>query len=102
MKAHCIHLFKSNGLLENPKYRRIGRDTSLASMVSEVVLNLVREGRWLGNGCVGHVDMSSGSNFSAMTTGLWGMVEAAEESRRYDRMVAQSALTLGVALKAPK
>ena len=58
----------------------------------EVVLNLVREARSLGNGCVWHFVMSSGGNFSAMATGLSGMVEAGQESSSHDWMVAQSAL----------
>jgi hypothetical protein len=71
--------------------------------VDEVVLNLMRDVKPFGNGCVGHFNMSSGANFFAMPTELSGMVEAAQESsRRHHRMVAPSALALGVALKVPK
>jgi esterase FrsA len=42
----------------------------------EVVLGLVREAKTLGNGWVGHMGLSFGANFSAMT-GLSGAVNAA-------------------------
>ncbi len=47
----------------------------LAAAADEVVLGIVEAGRELGNGKVGHIALSFGGNFSAMT-GLLGVVDA--------------------------
>jgi esterase FrsA len=48
----------------------------LSAKADEVVLGIVAAGRKLGNGKVGHIALSFGGNFSAMT-GLVGAVDAA-------------------------
>jgi esterase FrsA len=48
----------------------------LAASADEVVLGVVAAGKELGNGKVGHIALSFGGNFSAMT-GLLGAVDAA-------------------------